>query len=228
MLKYIVGAVGIIVVLAAAYYFFMMPQTAPAPTPEVTETQQPVVNTYATSTYSIQYPPEFMADENYAYDQFGPEKLIHGVKFTVPEQMATGTNLSNDSYIAVEQLPRAQNCTADIYLKDDVRAVEFTENGVAYSVATTSGAGAGNFYEEMVYALKGSSPCTAVRYMIHSTNIGNYEPGAVMEFNRDALLTAFDSIRQTLQVMGQSMPQMQQMPTGEPTTEGDASTTMQP
>lgn len=163
-------------------------------------------STYATSTYSIVYPASYTKDEAYAYDKFGPTKLIHGVKFVIPESMATGTTLSANTYIAVEQLPRAKKCTADIYIKEDVRAYAFTENGVAYSVATTSGAAAGNMYEEMVYALSGSSPCTAIRYFIHSSNIGNYAPGAVQEFNRAQLLSDFDTIRRSLQVSQLSQP----------------------
>ena len=213
MLKYIVGAVAIIAVLGGAYYVLLMPKSGAPAQETVTPAAQTgamATSTYATSTYSIVYPADYTKDEMYAYDQFGPEKLIHGVKFTVPEMMATGTTLAADSYVAVEQLPRAKNCTADIYIKQDVKAVAFTEDGIGYSVATTSEAAAGSVYEEMVYALSGSSPvgsspCTAVRYMIHSTNIASYEPGTVQEFNRDQLLSAFDTIRRSLH-LNQTMP----------------------
>jgi hypothetical protein len=72
------------------------------------------------------------------------------------------------------------------------------DGSVSYSLATTSGAGAGNFYEEWVFALASSSPCTAVRYFIHSGNIGNYPTGAVTEFDHAALIKDFDSIRRSL------------------------------
>ena len=209
MLKYIVGAVVVVVVLGGAYYVLLMPKSgAPAQETVTTapQTGAMATSTYATSTYSVIYPSSYTKDEAYAYDQFGPTKLIHGVKFGIPETMATGTTLAADSYVAVEQLPRAKNCTADIYIKQDVKAVSFTENGVAYSVATTSEAAAGSVYEEMVYALSGSSPCTAVRYVIHSTNIANYPAGTVQEFNRDQFLTTFDTIRRSLQLTGMAQP----------------------
>lgn len=209
MLKYVIGGVGVVVVLAGAYYFLTIGKPVPGPQP--TGEEQVVSNpTYATSTYAIEYPSDYTKDENYAYDQFGPEKLIHGVKFTIPMAIATGTNLSADTYLSVEQLPRAKNCTADIYLKQDVKAISFTENGVAYSVATSSDAATGNVYEEYVYALAGANPCTAVRYFIHYGNMGNYpsagQPGAVQEFNRGALISAFDAIRHTLRLNGVSAP----------------------
>ena len=65
-----------------------------------------------------------------------------------------------------------------------------TENGTEYSVASLSDAGAGNLYEEKVYALVGTSPCLAVRTFIHSTNIANYDPGTVTAFDEAALTGA--------------------------------------
>src|SRR5207247_320003 len=106
--------------------------------------------------------------------------------------------LSSDTYISVEWLPRAKKCTGDIYVADNVRAETMSSASTTYSVATTSGAGAGNFYEEIVFAISDSKPCTAVRYRIHSSNISNYDPGTVREFDRAVLLRQFDEIRDSL------------------------------
>jgi len=198
--KYVIGAIGLILIAGGGYYAWqsgMFSGQGPAPTPPA-----PVEDTrltYASTTLgvSLKYPRDFTVDTTYAYTGF-PKKPISGVKFTIPDSMATGTNLASDTGISVEQLPRAKNCTGDIYIVDNVRPVEMTVGSTTYSVATTSGVGAGNFYEEMVYAISGSQPCTALRYFIHSLNIGNFEPGAVREFDRAALLTAFDKIRQSL------------------------------
>jgi len=211
MLKYIGGVIILVILAVAGYYVWMFIQQAPTEE-ENTSTPQPTqmaTTTYATTTLSLVYPSEFILDENYAYEGV-PNKPIPGVKFTIPLGMATGTNLSSfDTGLSVESLPRAQRCTGDIYILENVRANELVENGTTYSLATTSGAGAGNLYEEHVYALADSSPCTAIRYFIHSTNIGNYlpapgtdgqagEPGAVREFDKNALLTIFDEIRHSL------------------------------
>ena len=198
--KIIFGVIGVLVIAAGGYYAWqsgMFSGQGPAPTPPA-----PVEDTrldYASSTLgvSLKYPRDFTLDSTYAYTGF-PKKPILGVKFTIPGSMATGTNLSSDTGISVEQLPRAKNCTGDIYIVDNVKPVEMTVGSTTYSVATTSGAGAGNFYEELVYAISDSQPCTALRYFIHSMNIGNFEPGVVREFDRAALLNAFDKIRQSL------------------------------
>ena len=198
MNKFIIGGIIIVFVAAAGIFVWKTlpnskaPVQQPAPQP-----QEMATSTYATTTFSVVYSRDFTADDSHVYDQVNPNKPISGVRFTAPVAMGTGTNLANDTYLSVEQLPRAQNCTGDIYLAANVKASEVTESGVKYSLATSSGAAAGNLYEEMVYALSGSSPCTAVRYYIHSTNIGNYATGTV-EFDRAALLAAFDTIRQSL------------------------------
>ncbi|MSR70474.1 hypothetical protein EXS62_00295 [Candidatus Kaiserbacteria bacterium] len=166
-------------------------------TPPITQAQ-----TYSTSTYAVQYPSEYLLNEEYAYDQFGPKKLIHGISLTIPANVATGTNLSADTRISVEQLPRAKKCTGDIFIPDNVAARTITEGGTDYSLATTSGAAAGNRYEETVFALATSSPCTAVRYFVHYAAIENFPQGAVREFDRTALLNGFDTIRRTLVIKG--------------------------
>jgi len=199
MAKYVVGGVAIILAVVGGYYLIK-----PLPNPEQAAPASPVqmaTSTYATTTWSATFPQNYTVDESYAYEGV-PKKPIHGVKFTIPGETATGTNLSTDTGISVESLPRAKRCTGDIYLLTDVRAHTISDGGVEYSLATTTGAAAGNMYEEQVWALTDSSPCTAVRYFIHSGNIGNYpaagEPGSVREFDRATLLADFDKIRQSL------------------------------
>ena len=192
----LIALVAAIILGGAGFFAWkaFSPNSAPSAPVLVVDTR----NTYATSTYSVRYPGNFALNAQYAYDQFGPKKLINGVKFTVPATVATGTNLSADTGVSVEQLPRAKNCTGDIYLLDNVTAHDIIENGTEYSFASSTGAAAGNLYDEQVYALATSSPCTAVRYFIHSSNISNYPAGMVSEFDRAALLGEFDKIRASL------------------------------
>ena len=152
----------------------------------------------STPAFTIKYPKAYTLNSTYAYTAFGPKKPISGVQFVIPATMATGTNLSSDTGVSVEWLPNARNCTGDIFVEANVKAHSFNDNGVQYSVATTTGAAAGNLYEEQVYALVGSKPCTAVRYFIHSSQIANYPPGTVSAFDESALLQQFDKIRQSL------------------------------
>lgn len=148
--------------------------------------------------FSIRYPAGFTADAAYHYQELGPGKDISGVRFTIAPSVAAGTNLSNDSYISVEEIPQAKTCSAMLFLDKGVTARTVTEGEIDYSVASSTGAGAGNRYEETVYALSGTNPCIAVRYFIHYGVIENYPPGAVQAFDSAALLAEFDTIRHTL------------------------------
>ena len=65
----------------------------------------------------------------------------------------------------------------------------------------STGAAAGNRYEETVYTLPGTNPCIAVRYFIHYGVFQNYPAGTVREFDQQALLASFDAIRHTLVIV---------------------------
>ena len=207
-MKQLLFALAVVVVVAGGGWyvwrtFYSAPAAAPiAAVPADTQT------TYASSTLgvSFMYPPAYTLNAQYAYDLFGPNKLINGFKVTIPASMAmastsspqAGTNLSADTYLSVEQLPRAKRCTADIYLTANVTAHAVSEGGTDYSFASSSGVAAGNRYEEQVYALATSTPCTAVRYFIHYAAIENFPADTVQEFDRTALLADFDKIRHSL------------------------------
>ena len=143
-------------------------------------------------------PQKYTVNETYRYQEFGPGKDIGGVKFTIPSSLAAGTNLSTDSYVSVEQIPQTQNCTAALFLPDSPAPQNISDGGTDYSVASSTGAGAGNRYAETVYALPGTNPCIAVRYFIHYGVIENYPTGAVQQFDEQSLTAGFDAIRRTL------------------------------
>src|SRR3989344_5045596 len=114
MLKYMIGIVVFAIVAVGAYYVWDLVKQAPVQEEQTPlSPMQPATTTYATTTFSIMYPQTFTLNEFYKYEGF-PKKPIDGVSLTVPLGMATGTNLSSDSYLAVEWLPRAKSCTGDI------------------------------------------------------------------------------------------------------------------
>lgn len=159
-------------------------------------------STFASSTlgYSVRYPALYTLNTSYTYQELGPGKDIHGIELTIAPSEATGTNLNPDTHVSIEQIPNATSCTAGLFLGGQQigSTTAMTDNGVTYSYAAGGGAAAGNLYEEDVYAIPGSSPCTAVRYFIHSGNLGNYPPGVVQAFNEVALKQEFDGIRHSL------------------------------
>jgi hypothetical protein len=202
-LPLIVGA--LVILLGAAGYWAWMQyggqfkkEELPQPVVEM-PAPEPTTNTYSSSTmrFSVEYPKTFSVQEQYAYTAF-KGKPISGVKFVVPP--SAGTNLASDSGVSIEQLPRANSCTGDIYLLANVRAQNVTEGATTYSVATSSSVTAGNAFEEMVFAYASSTPCTAIRYFIHTSVGTTSTTTAVTQFDRAALLQEFDAIRESFRM----------------------------
>ena len=159
----------------------------------------PKVYLDGTVGFSIRYPTDYSIDSSYKYQALGPGKDISGVKFTIPSSIATGTNLSSfDTGVSVEIIPAIQDCNAGLFLDDNTNVQTVTDNGSGYSFASTTQGAAGSRYEEEVWAILGTNPCIAVRYFIHSTNIGNYPEGTVLEFDRATLINQFEKIRHSL------------------------------
>ncbi len=150
--------------------------------------------------FSLRYPQGYSVDEAYQYQEFGPGKAIGGVKFTIPPSTAYGTNLAPDTYVSVESIPQAQDCSAALFLPNSPPSQSVTDGGVIYSVASTTGAAAGNRYEETVYAIPETTSCLAIRYFVHWGVIENYPQGSVQAFNHTDLINQFDAIRRTLTV----------------------------
>jgi hypothetical protein len=153
--------------------------------------------TFRDPSFSISYPPDYSLDESLVAEA---GKGSHVFNFIVPERVFKGTNLSGDSRVSVEILHDSRNCTPDQFL-DGVTGYSVERQGaLVFNVAKSGDAGAGNFYENDVYAVANSKPCIAVRYLIHSHNIMNYDPGSVRPFDAVGLAREFDEIRKSLVV----------------------------
>ena len=151
--------------------------------------------------FTISDPSDWKVDPRYVYAGFGPDHDIHGIAFEIPQSMTRGTNLSPSmTAVSVESVPNGSKCDASRFIPEPQDLKTLHNAGRIWSTANTQDAGAGNFYDIAVFALTGTSPCLAVRYTIHSTNIGNYDPGTVKEFDRDKLIKTFSAIRRSLRL----------------------------
>ncbi|HEX3672953.1 MAG TPA: hypothetical protein VHU87_01645 [Rhizomicrobium sp.] len=143
--------------------------------------------------FAIAYPPHWSVNPHFRRDTSPP---VHGVSFTVAAARVTGTNLGADTKLIVEHV--AGPCNAARFLDAPQDLHSETDGARSYSVATENDAGAGNRYEETVYALTNGTTCFGIRYFIHYAAIENFEPGSVKAFDRDALIATFDRMRRSL------------------------------
>jgi len=149
--------------------------------------------------FSIRYPASFKIDTDYNYEALGPNKKIQGVKFTIDPAIAKDTNLSNDSYLSVEEISQTNSCGAELFLnRTSNTPTTETIGDTTFSVASSTDAGLGNRYEETVYAIPGTNPCVAVRYFIHYGVLENYPTGSIKAFDKESLLNQFGNMRDTL------------------------------
>lgn len=144
-------------------------------------------------------------------DTFAPAIPVYGNYKAAPEltlqhidpETYLKTNLS-EAYLFVNSTSDAQivaNCT-DPNQNGEIEQVVGNEviNGYTFVHSTSDGAGAGNYYQQEIYRMVNENVCYEVIYFMHSTNIGNYPAGTVIEFGRDAVIQKFDDIFSTFEI----------------------------
>ncbi len=142
-------------------------------------------------------------------DTFSPAVPVVGNYKTVPELTLQfidsinydKTNLS-EVYLFISSTSDAQvvaTCTEPNQNAGGPEQVVGDEviNGYTFVHSTSEGAGAGNYYEQEIYRVVNKNVCHEIIFFIHSTNAGNYPPGTITEFDRDALTQIFLDIFDT-------------------------------
>jgi hypothetical protein len=159
------------------------------------------VNTYMNYNLglSMRYPSDFDVNEEYVYS-VGRNSQIRGVSFSVPDSKLRNTNLLAGTQLSIEVIPGMPSCNAQIFISDPDTIHSFLENDVLYSSAVKKKGNAKDEYEEQVYAVSGASPCVAVRYSIHSAPMTSYGASSMRAYEREDLISAFDSMRHSLVV----------------------------
>ena len=85
-------------------------------------------------------------------------------------------------------------CTQPSSLIPEIVTGQVTVNSYNFTRSEFSGVAAGNNYDEIFYRTVWDKKCFEVVFFIHSTNIGNYPSGTVIEFDRSALLKRFEAV----------------------------------
>ncbi len=195
----ILSLLAIFIIAIIWIAFGSHPGEQEAQTPDLVEIEQGLLYKNPDLGFELRLPTGFTFNEAYVNQLFGPGREIRGVEFRIPASLSTGTNLSSDSHIALEKLSNV-SCAPETFLELPQNEETVTLGANTFTFAQSSGAGAGNRYDENIYITKRGTDCFALRYFIHSTNVGNYDPGTVTEFDRAKLLETFDQIASTLKI----------------------------
>jgi hypothetical protein len=122
--------------------------------------------------------------------------------FIDPTFYSPRTNLS-EAYLllaATSDPTIVSTCTQPSTQVPETITGQVSVNGYTFTHSEFSGAAAGNRYDQTSYRSVVENKCFEVIFLIHSTNIGNYPAGTVVEFDRSALIAKFEAILNTFLV----------------------------
>lgn len=146
------------------------------------------------------YRPENSGVQNQGFEPYLPLTQSPLVGIVLPKALSEGTNLGEAGvYLGVSASPEAvSGWDQPVAGSAEIAAGIATINGVSFAVFTASEAAAGNLYEERVLRTLRGATCFEVVEFLHSTNIGNYTPGTVTEFDKPLFQGYLEAITQTL------------------------------
>jgi membrane-bound inhibitor of C-type lysozyme len=159
----------------------------------------PLVYASTTIGVSLRYPIGYSVSETYRGESAAKGDEVRGIFLTVPASYGSSTNLAPNTSVRIEyrDLLSTDECRATLFLPNAQMTTVF-DGDVSYSFASSTDAGAGNRYEESVYALPYTHPCIGLHYFVHYALMENYSPGSVRASDKVELLSDFDAIRRSL------------------------------
>lgn len=119
--------------------------------------------------------------------------------FVLPPSLFEGTNLGEAGvYIGASTDPAiVAVCTKPSLDANESSAGDMVVDGASFSVTTSTGVGAGNIYETTSYRTVHNGACIEIVELLHSSNIANYTPGTVEQFDHQKFSGFLDGIVQT-------------------------------
>jgi len=151
-------------------------------------------------TVSLHYSDEF-APTTYmpAGDFKGTPSLV--LQFISPEFYRPSTNLGEAYFLfsTMTDASTVNTCTQPLSQLETISGQK-TINGYAFTQSEAIGVGAGNIYDQVIYRTVHDNICYEAVFYMHSGNIGNYTPGTVVEFDRNALVQKFEQVLATFTV----------------------------
>lgn len=153
-----------------------------------------------TSTiYQLQYPRDF---ELFELDQ-ARGGFLGAPRFTLafPEDSFT-TPKSNfsEAYLTVRigiDADAIKNCFVAPAETSKSFTAGPTIHGILFEMTTATDVAAGNIYDSRIYRTLQDKRCYEITETVHTGNIRNYDPGAVVEFDKEKAYSELEKILQT-------------------------------
>jgi hypothetical protein len=160
--------------------------------------------------FSIAYPIDFEADDNYSVAPSMDWRLgANGtpghtfLTITIPRAFEPQTNFADAKLtVGMSQNDIAVNdcLTSDSTGLPNSSTSTAVLNGITFTVFPSADAGAGNYYQTTSYRTLHAGACYAVEYTIHSSQIGNYPPQYNLQpFNQSQIMSVLNRMVGTFQ-----------------------------
>lgn len=217
-LFWIVVVVVIIVIIWAFLYFFAYP---PTPLPSVSTNTPTSTNSAVTTgpgaggatttlmgpgnSFSFDYPSQFTVSAgNSSTTQWMQNTTVPGTilaQVTMPPSLQPNTNFQGATFTVgtSNKSSAVSNCL--VQKNGNASSSVVTINGTSFTRITYGDAGAGNFYDIVSYRTVHDNACYALEYVIHSTNIQNYPPGTITQFDQSSVQSMLESMVQSFRFM---------------------------
>lgn len=195
--KYLITVFAVLIVIAGIFMLLNIRKPIPTPSDGVR------LQVYENKDYgfSFSYPSRniFRLDAGYQYVTNNSLARVD-----LPASDFFGTNLSEASFIvgASGEQTTVEACLASSS-EENATSSEIFINGTAMKVFNGIGVGAGNIYETKSYRAVKNGVCYEATLLLHSGNIGNYEPGTVRQFDREKFLNELAVILGTFKISEQ-------------------------
>ena len=151
--------------------------------------------------FTIKYPENFqvITDNKKANAMNYLPLISKSTVVTISRNISTAkkTNLSGAAVtVGILKKFRPASINDEIEKTDDIKI-----NDVTFSGGKGSDAGAGNYAYYETYSAYINKKWYIVSFYISSTNIHNYDPGTVHEFDRDSIMQELKSIMGTFSII---------------------------
>ena len=151
-------------------------------------------------TVTLRYSDEFAPITSSPIGDFkGTPSLV--LQLIDPEFFHPTTNLGEAYFLfsTMTDVQTVNTCTQTLSPLETLDGQK-TINGYVFTQSEAVGVGAGNIYDQIIYRAVYNNVCYEMVFYMHATNIGNYTPGTVEEYDRASLIQKFEQILNTFRV----------------------------
>lgn len=166
-------------------------QSRPVPAPLPWQTFH-----YVPYNFEFKYSPTWSFTK--PQEHFMEEPIVSVI---TPDKLYPGTNFSEATFtVSAGVAVPASKCFSST--QGDQPLTESVEiNGHTFYTENISDAGAGNFYESQIYRTMSGQVCLEIIQRIHTTNVGNYEPGTIEEVDKTGIKAILKDILNSFKII---------------------------